>query len=587
MRFENSCSKKVAKRNIGSLLGLVLMLLSLLAAGCTPPDDPMLDMLETDLKKTKVDDLARAMDFVYSEVRFEQKEFEDNLSDGLNRWITYSDEKLERAKWAEDQVSAPLLKDNSSLPMLQRNGEYNFLTTDGYYLQESAWLNQIVGRVTESTHLNSFELYRLAADQYKPDEEVENPVQEVIKKLHPDLEDEQAALNEKAGSDSVRGIRGTGYQRYPWQILLYGRADYVERAKLFMIALHQLNIESVMLQSKAEGSSPWAVGVAIGDQLFLFDTKMALPFPGEKIGTIATLTDVRANPKLLTGLNLSNEESLENKTEYWMTPDEVKDLDGLLYVTPESISKRMFALEKSLIGEQRLPLAFSGDDIKARLPEVDGVEIKAWDIAFKTHEFRKAIRESLALKGNSVIEQKLRWHFQDEAYVDNFRVYRTARARFFKGKFESKETISSRNAIDSWTRLMYEDADIDALGSDKKLQSLLGIRQEAGQSAQAFLIQVQSVQDQMKLIRRDAGFFLTQCLFDNRSENASRNWLNVLRSEQDAERWTDGVTYLLGRSLESCKEYDESIKVLSDSKSSQAHGNIVRTRMLKELISRL
>ena len=88
-------------------------------------------------------------------------------------------------------------------------------------------------------------------------------------------------------------------------------------------------------------------------------------------------------------------------------------------------------------------------------------------------------------------------------------------------------------------------------------------------------------------MRRDAGFFLTQCLFDNSSVNAAKNWLNVLKDQDDVERWTDGVTYLLGRALEGSKEYDEAIEVLGNSNSIQAHGNIIRKRMLKELVAEL
>ena len=60
-----------------------------------------------------------------------------------------------------------------------------------------------------------------------------------------------------------------------------------------------------------------------------------------------------------------------------------------------------------------------------------------------------------------------------------------------------------------------------------------------------------------------------------------------MRGEDDAERWSDGVVYLLGRAMEGGKEYDEAIEVLGDSNSIQAHGNIIRQRMLKELVAKL
>ena len=601
---------------------LILIVLGVSLVGCTPPADPMLDMLETDLKKTKIDDLARTMDFVFSEVRFEQKEFKDKLSTGLNRWVSYSDEKLARVNWSEDELSKPLLDQYGSLAMLAQNDEYSFLGTDAHFLQESAWISQIVDRVVNSQLLSGFELYRLAADGYKPGEDTEDPVLEIVSKLHPDLETENAkklassfklfdwiirnvqlvenstgemdeeaistaALNKSEGSLAQRGVTGLGYERYPWQSLLYGRADYVERAKLFMLALRQLDIDSVMFQPTGDESQPWAVGVVIGDDYYLFDTKLGLPLPGEKAGTIATLAQVRNDSSLLTRLDLTTDESLQDDTKYWVRPDDVKQLEGLIYVTPESISKRMLALEQSLIGENRLTLAFNGDGIKSRLASVEGVEFKSWDIAVKTHLFRQAVREALGQESSTELRDKLRWHFLGEAYVDNFVIYRTARARFFKGKFQSKKRALSLNAIESMQRLMYSDDELVAVASDSSLQRLLGIRKDANQSTGEFKAQVESVQSQMRLMRRDAGFFLSQCLFDNSSVNAAKNWLNVLKSEDDAERWSDGVVYLLGRAMEGGKEYDEAIEVLGDSSSIQGHGNIIRQRMLKELVEKL
>ena len=91
----------------------------------------------------------------------------------------------------------------------------------------------------------------------------------------------------------------------------------------------------------------------------------------------------------------------------------------------------------------------------------------------------------------------------------------------------------------------------------------------------------------MELIRRDAGLYLSQCLFDNGSMYAAANWLNILKNEDAGGRWADGVNYLLGRSQEKLKDYDQAIEILSDQKLVQSHGNLIRVRMLKELISQL
>ncbi len=604
--------------------GLLLLAIGVICVGCTPPSDPMLEMMDADLKKTKVDDLARTMDFINSEVRFEQQEFKDTVSTGLNRWVSTSKELIKDldGRWKRDTLSQPLMAANDNLDIVKRSEELSFLSTDGYYLQESAWISQIVRRVTNpATQLGPFELYRLAADNYKPDEDVDAPLVEVIKKLHPELDEtgseklanslsvfdwvvrniqllpeskvsadevESVRLNNNEGN-AVSGTPGLGYQRYPWQVLLYGRGDYVERAKLVMLGLRQLNIDSVMLATKnADGSSaPWAVGVVIGGEYYLFDTKLALPIPGEKTGSIATLAQVREKPELISSLDLTTDESLEDDTDYWVKPEQLKQLDALVYVSPESVSKRMFDLEASLVGDARMTLAFTADDIVSRLPKAAGVDVKTWDIGFETHQYRQAVRTALEQKSDDVLSNKLQWYYLNEFYIDNFVVYRTARSRFFKGKFSLDPEGTSLNAIQSCQRLKYTDEQIDNLGSDKTQQRRLGIRKEADQDVNSFSNEIRSVQNQMELIRRDAGLFLAQCLFDNGSMYASANWLNILKNEDAGGRWSDGVTYLLGRSQEKLKDYDQAIVIFSDPKLEQSHGNLIRVRMLKQLISKL
>jgi hypothetical protein len=596
---------------------LLLLLVGLMMAGCTPPTDPMLEMLDADLGKTKVNDLDRTMDFIFSEVRFSNQEFKENLSNGLNRWVSYSEDRLQDTKWTEDELSKPLFDQHQTLQLLERNDEFSFLNSDAYYLQQAAWVDQVAKRAVATTGTSQFELFRLAADNYRADEDVEDPLFEVMKKLHSDLDDEQAKklsnslkvfdwvmrnvqmvtdttveedevdnlrLNERTENLAAAGVPGLGYKRYPYQLLLYSRGDYVERAKLFMLTLNALNIDSVMFQPQTDDAKPWAVGVAIGENYYLFDTQLALPIPGEKTGTIATLADVRKNGDLLTSLDLTTDESLEDNTDYWVRPDDVKKLDGLIYVTPESISKRMSGLEQSLTGEDRFQVVFHASDVAKRLPEVEGVKKGAWDIGFKTHAFRQAVREALEQTSNNSLLDKVAWYYQEELYIDDFVIYRTARARFLKGKFKTETGARSRNAIESCTRMLYSDQDVSDLGSSEKLQRLLGIRNDEKQDAQSFKKRVSSVQSQMLQIRRDAGMHLVQCLFDTGSVYAAGNWLENLQLEDDVARWDEQIIYLLGRAYEGRKEYDKAIEELSDSKRDQAHGNLIRARLLKSLV---
>ncbi|MEM7785464.1 MAG: hypothetical protein AAF623_19110 [Planctomycetota bacterium] len=595
-----------------------LMVTLVLVAGCTPPSDPMLEMLDSEVSKTKIDDLDRTLGFLTSEVRFVQAEFKKNLANGLNRWVTYSDEKLASLEWEPDPLADELFNAHEELQLLERNDEYSYLQSDAFFMQQSVWASQVAERANNSKETKLFELYRLAADDFKPDEEAEHPIEDILAVLHPELKGEdlravasglkifdwvmrnvqllndtevaaenvdEMRLNGRTESLAAAGVPGLGYKRYTHQVLLYGMGDYVERGKLVIDLLRKLDVKAVMLAVKQEDQSiPWAIGIPVGQDYYLFDPKLALPIPGKKVGTIARLSEVRSNPELLDELDLTTDESLEDDTDYWVKSDQLQNLESLVYTTPESLSKRMSALERSLTGDSRMTLTFDLSGFIAALPVMEGVENKPWDIAFKTHIFRQAVLEAVNDKTNTALQDKLRWHFQNESYVDNYVIYRTARARFIKGKFASLPGAKRRNAVESFQRMMWSDQEIARLGSDPVLQTLHGIRQSSAQSAQAFATQVASVQGQMELIRRDAGIFLVQSLFDNGSVNAAGNWLEVLREEDRVERWEGQIVYLLGRSFEGRKEYIKAIQTLADSKLAQSHGNIIRARLLKKLI---
>ena len=607
----------------GVFLATAIAVIIVGTTGCQRTEDPMLALMDVDLMKTRVDDLSKTVNLVSSERRFDQREFEDNVSSGLNRWTTYSQDELGDIEWSLDPFTLPVVEQFASMATAEELGELNFANTDAWYLQQSYWLRTVANRVTESNDLAPFELYRLAAG-IEVSQDSERPVEEVVGALHSDLNEAQVdtltkslkvfdwierniqllpaadpsdsadqALNDNDEGPAAAGIKGLGYQRYPWQTLLYGRGDYVDRASLFVLMLRQLEIDAAVLavsdgeQDAPEDSSttPWAVAVKIGSELYLFDTRLGLPIPGKTLGQIATLSDVRSDGTLLSSLDLTVKESLDDDTEYWVHEDGVKELIALIYFSPEEISKRMAALEARLIGDDRLLLVSKPGEIASEF-EMKNVDPQPWGVAFQTHQFRQAVRDAIARSSfDDELASRLRWHFSDEAYVDQFTRYRTSRARFFGGSFDLQER--GYNAIESFQHLMYRDELIDELGADQKLQRQLGILQTEGQSAGEYQAKLASVQSQMRLVRRDAGFFLAQTHFDNGSISTAANWLERLRLREDAKRWADGIEYLLGRALEGRTDYNAAIEVYRESEGPQKHGNLIRARLVEQLINQL
>jgi hypothetical protein len=590
-------------RNLLAVLGAASVLFLCFQAGCKPASDGSLELLDTNLSTLKIDDLSRTMDFVNSEKRFDQDEFIDRVTSGMNRWARSDDELFANDNWTADPMLEELRTEYGDEPAVKIIDATSFDNTDAYYLQQCAWLNKIARRIAEPGNIGAFEFYRLAADQFMPGEQTTDALAEIMGKLHPDLTPAQAA-------DLARGLRGfdwvirniqleqppsgdpefnggLGYKRLPWQVLIYSRGDYVERAKVFMLLAQEMGLDSVMLAvGEGDEQKLWCPALLIGDKLFLFDTRLGLPIPKDKPGTIATLADVKADPKLLDALDLTVEESLEDDNEYWVKEKDLAKIIALIYASPEQVSRRMMHVEQNLLGDNRMKLWSSPSQLAKKLPETDGMSVQAWDIGFKTSQFRRKLREYIAQSSfKNDIADKIMWHFLEESYIDSFSVYRTARSRYFGGRFE---TESQRlNAIESFKNLMYSDERVASLATDTFLQRSIGIRKEKGQDAASFQQTLKSVQEQMKLVRRDAGFFLAQCHFDIGNISTAGNWLNRLLIKPDAERWRPGIEYLLGRAMESTREYDRALEVYSSKDSPQKHGNLIRSRQLKELIQSL
>lgn len=585
------------------------------ATGCERPEDPMLKILQSTVSNTQIDDLSRTLDFVFSERQSDQTEFNNRVSQGLNRWGSYSKELFDSAKWEQDATVKDLLETFADeLPTIDRMDGSSFLTTDSQYLQSLAWLDFIANRVGETGYLGQFELYRLMADLYDPDDDEEAPIDVLFQKLNPELSAEEAQklslaiqlfdwvtrniqldpvpsyteeeIEEQrlveADTLSAMGLAAPGAKRDPWQLMMFARGDYIEKAKLFMALCHRVDLPSTMFAT-GDDEKPWAVGVLVGEKFYLFDTKMGLPILGKE-NNIATLTDVRADASLLSSLDLTVKESLADDTKYWVTEKDLEKITGLVYWNPTSASRRISILESNLVGDQEMLMSQRADKTIAKFPTVENVEFKPWDIALKTAQFRKVLGEAMQKAvSDDELAQRISWNFTEEGYIIGFSNYRTARSRFIRGKFErNAEQLRSRAAIESFAMLMYDDATIAGLEIDRDLQAMIGIR-KADQTPVEFEQNIRSRQSQMFLVRRDAGLFMCQSHFDHGNLSTTAEWVPKLLKEQDVERWETGLNYLNARALEAQHRYDDSIEQLK-AEGTQQHGNLIRVRLLKKQI---
>ena len=601
---------------------IVLGFLASLAAtvGCQPEMDPNLLLLDTNTEETQIDDLKRSMRLVASRRQFKIEEFEERLSGSLNRWAS-TDLNVE-FDWDLDPMAKELLANYENIPAVSRIDEVSFLNTDAIFLQSCGWSKIIAERMAKDKSLRPFELYRLAAGFDVDQDATEDQLPAVMTKLNPELDEagskelakamrafdwvvrtiqllpvakpegeiEDLRLYEGATNPEM-GIQGRGYVRNIPQVLVYGRGDYAERAKVFLSQLRQLNMPSVLLTvdqkvgDKTE-STPWCVAVRIGKELYLFDTQLGMPIPNPKTNGVLTYSQLRKTPEVLEWIDLSIEESIAENTKYWVRKDDVDSIKGRIYVGAEALSKRMAKLQAGLDAKSEV-VEVKPSQIAKQMNEVGLENVDIWPIAFETAVYRQTIRRALNDTKNNRIRDRISWYFTDEAYIDSFAVYRSARSYFFHGYYVVDEDISPYTAIERFFRLSYTEDQIRNLATNSQIQRRHGILKQ-NQSGKEYQDTLRSVQAQMRLIGRDSSYFLAQCHFENGSLNAASGWLDLIKTKANSDRWHDGIYYLLGRSWEGNGEYDKALDVYrKDKKNSQIHGNLVRARILESLLPKV
>jgi hypothetical protein len=135
-----------------------------------------------------------------------------------------------------------------------------------------------------------------------------------------------------------------------YEILLVGRGRAADRAWVFGEILKQLRIDSVVMQSQAEGASlgPMLVGVPLDGEVYLFDPQLGLPIPraddatAARIVRPATLREIREHPEWLKALAPRSDQPYEP------TAEQIASARVHAITSPTAWTSRMWNLEQLL-----------------------------------------------------------------------------------------------------------------------------------------------------------------------------------------------------------------------------------------------
>ena len=574
------------------------------------------------------DHLDRALSYINSDRQLEKAEYEEQVYANLNRWLENRNQET-KTDWKKDPLFETIPKEYRDIQISKLLDSNPYTYSDSHFLKQCSWMKSVVKRLEAQPVVNVWPPVEPIDYSIQTKENGKDALALALKEKHDDLNEREAGqlasalrlfdwtvraiqvantppkLSEQEIQEQklvrndeklplpMMGIVGPGYRTHPYQTMMYGTGDFLERARVFIGLCQQLEIEAVMLGIKKDQTiEPWLPAALIGKKLFLFDSKFGLAIPGTD-GKVATLTDLIEDESLLKQLNLTTSEiillgnaSKTMQTEYRVKASDLKNVVALIDASPEQLSKRMLVLENSLSGNERMELTLNPTELRKKLADIKYVkEVKLWDVPFKTHVFRNvlfnAIREAAS---DNELQVRVRRLILDESVIDNFTLFQTAKTRYLQGLFDTPRGSKKYSCIRLLADMRYTEEEIASVAQNDWLLAALNIRQ-SGQSAQNFARRIAGLRGTMGRIRIDAAYFLGVANFEAGSPSTSINWLNRVSDFDQDGRWDDGIGYSKGRCYESLGDYDKALESYREknkkTKSRQIIGNLIRCRMLK------
>ncbi len=370
-----------------------------------------------------------------------------------------------------------------------------------------------------------------------------------------------------------------GAARLPWQTLLFGQGDAIERGRVFSQLAFQRSIPVVWLgkepKQPGEPNRLWCLAVPINDQLYLFDPRLGLPIPGPGGVGIATLSQARQDSSVLRRARLPG------LFDYAVTSADLDQLVAWLDVEPISLAESMRRLEGQLIGDLRMRLAVDPTQLAdaVRTAAAD-LQVRLWSLPWRAQQHNQWLREQL--RETSVLtfnyQRQYAMFLSTEGKSGSFG---RARRLHLRGIAESSKL--EEGAANMYMQGRVAEELLTQLPFDPKVQMELGIRRALGEDETNWRMRAEISQEALRQAKQSTSYFLAQLQFCEGNFGSSRDWLEKrLLPVAGTERWHPASWYLLGRIAELNRDLTAVEDYYRRQNTPQEAGNRLRLRLLSQ-----
>ena len=572
------------RQTMRCILGALLVGCLLAFPGCTKPITSVQEIQrkrdEQQKNTTEIDHLREAYRFLSDLAELNREVANQRIVSLLNSWL---DLNPASGSWQRPKIVSTLDVDFGNYDPFANLDQTRFVAADVEHLKLAYVCKQILGWIQADVASDP-----MFADWIESQRDAMGSEQatKLLRALQlfdwtiRNIQLEPLVANEPAppAPEFPFGLefRGAGYRQTTEQALFRGVGDQWQRARVFIELCRQGGIDACVLglpENGGEKVREWAVGVLVGEQIFLFETALGLPIPGPDQQGIATLAQARSDASVLRRL------TVQGWFDYPVDSSMVQQTVALLDVTPAWLSRRMQHLEKGLVGETRMILWQDADAMAKRFDDIPGVAgARLWDVPIKAEVYAGLIDQLIRDNQQFLAWQQIRWGMLGDGYP-----LAIARWEHLTGDFERLEQEQQAGARVLYMEQRHPEFEIMALERNVDLQKAYGVRRELGQSPEEYQMMIQNIQIFMQMAKRAASYWISAIHYDKGDFDNAKNWYEKrVLDEDQASMWVPSARYNLGRTLERLGDKDGAIAIYRTEGETQEHGNRLRARLLEK-----
>lgn len=531
---------------------VILLLLLVFVLGCGGRKiRPQVD----DTKANVASDAGSSKQFVDQAItylrdldRYPSGKVKVEVLERMNRWLM--SQKLD-PNWQPDPMVAELPDAIQSLPGLQdlesrgfldqpeqfasatfRGSEFDFLVGTYWAKTISDWvrknqtppadiqafLDAQVNQTLDDSQVNDLGLAYLLFDW-------------TVRHIHP------VRTNELE-----QGKFAPGTSRDAWNALQLNEGDALERARVFIHLCRQQGLDAVVVKFGQDEDAPQVVGVAIGQELFLFDMAYALPISEKDGKGIQRLSHLVENPEDLQAMASKN-------YKYPATAEDLEKVTLLIEAPSTSLTQATQLLEGVLSGDATMKVHVEPSSLKDRLSSFKGVtDIQLWTAPF---EAETAIAKRLSDPVLGQLFQVERWIY------DTMTPFATARTLQLMCKFSDESQQLGARTMFMDTRVMERQFRIANPREQLEMLAVGGMDLPDDPKVQQFFLD--RVRKNVLLWRELSSFNLgVIALADGQYDSAIYFFEDGTLKEFPGTRFKSAAFYGIGRSAEALARQDEN-----------------------------